>query len=78
MYRFTYDDWLEETPENPSASVTLKEAGSDEARLARAGKVQWRVTTQTSNIFGAGTDASVFVQVRRDVFVQMRKYVFCR
>ena len=26
-------------------------------------QVQWRVVTQTSNLFGAGTDASIMLQV---------------
>ncbi|KAG1672531.1 hypothetical protein FOA52_002840, partial [Chlamydomonas sp. UWO 241] len=63
VYRFIYDNWLEESEENPRGAVTLKEAGSDDARLAGAGKVTWRVTTQTSNIFGAGTDANVFIKL---------------
>ena len=31
--RFVYDDWLERSPENPTATVTLHEASSDTAKV---------------------------------------------
>ncbi len=35
LYRFFYNNWLEKSSHNPTATVTLKEAGSDEAKSAK-------------------------------------------
>ncbi|KAJ9526209.1 hypothetical protein QJQ45_009677 [Haematococcus lacustris] len=105
--RFVYNQWLERSPTNPEATVTLAEASSAQA-LAQAPdkavaglvtvlqlhgsvcmcdrhplvdcpvcllllllllplllplQLQWKVVTQTGSMFGAGTDAPVFIQV---------------
>lgn len=57
-----YNDWIEKSKKMPDAAVTLYEATSPEARAARTTD-QWRIVTQTGNMFGAGTDADVYVQV---------------
>ncbi|GFH12272.1 uncharacterized protein HaLaN_07922, partial [Haematococcus lacustris] len=60
--RFVYNQWLERSPTNPEATVTLAEASSAQA-LAQAPDKAWKVVTQTGSMFGAGTDAPVFIQV---------------
>ncbi|KAG2450199.1 hypothetical protein HYH02_000301 [Chlamydomonas schloesseri] len=56
---FRYNDWLE----GAKTTVTLFESSSDKAKEQAPGKVRWKVATQTSDIFGAGTDAKVWVRV---------------
>ncbi|KAG2499991.1 hypothetical protein HYH03_002273 [Edaphochlamys debaryana] len=56
---FRYNDWLQ----GAKTTVTIPEASTDAAKQQAPGKLRWKIATQTSDIFGAGTDAKVWVQV---------------
>ncbi|GFR41097.1 hypothetical protein Agub_g1741 [Astrephomene gubernaculifera] len=56
---FRYKDWLQ----GAKTTVTIPEASTEAAKQQAPGKIRWKVTTQTSDVFGAGTDANVWVQV---------------
>ncbi|KXZ56858.1 hypothetical protein GPECTOR_1g774 [Gonium pectorale] len=58
-FLFRYNDWLQ----GDKTTVTIPEASSDAAKQQAHGKVRWKVSTQTGSMFGAGTDAKVWVQV---------------
>ncbi|PNH12713.1 Lipoxygenase y domain-containing protein 1 [Tetrabaena socialis] len=56
---FRYNDWLQ----GAKTTVTLHESSSEAAKQQAPGKVRWKVTTHTADVFGAGTDAKAFVQL---------------
>jgi hypothetical protein len=56
-----HNGWVDKNKECPDGRVKLLEASSAAAKAVAQDTVDWRVVTQTSNIFGAGTDAPVSI-----------------
>ncbi|GLC44364.1 hypothetical protein PLESTF_000049800 [Pleodorina starrii] len=56
---FRHNDWLQ----GDKTTATIPESASDAAKQLAPGKVRWKISTQTSDLPFAGTDARVYVQV---------------